>query len=144
MAKRRDGAQIEALMPWYVNGSLGEAETDKVNAALEGSDAMKKLLEVEVALARRLQQDPPRFAEVMRCKSRTFSDLLGSADRPALPAPEPPAHLWRNRLLAAAALAAALTFAASVWVDGGAPDNGPFGIVAEPAADHAAGRLPAR
>jgi hypothetical protein len=144
MARRRDGAQIEALMPWYVNGSLGEAETDKVNAALEGSDAMKKLLEVEVALARRLQQDPPRLAEVMRLKARTFSDLLGSVDRPTLPAPEPPAQRWRNRLLAAAALAAVLTFAASIWVDGGVPDDGPFGIITEPAAEHAAGRLPGR
>ncbi len=49
---------IERLIPWYVNGTLNEAETDEVNAHLGRCPQCSASVEREVSRARELRIDP--------------------------------------------------------------------------------------
>lgn len=53
-----DHHDIEQLIPWYVNGTLNEAEMDLVNQHLGSCSSCTQSVEAEVFFARKLRAEP--------------------------------------------------------------------------------------
>jgi hypothetical protein len=136
-SRQRNATRVESLLPWYLNGSLGAAETDEVNAAVDQAPDLKQQLADEIALSQRLQAEPPGLAEVMQRRDRAFFDLLAKIDRrvarrrPTLPPTPPPdavpalSATWRKGLLAGAGAFIALAVGMSVWFEPNTPTAPP-------------------
>ena len=55
---RRAHDELERLLPWYVNGTLGEAEMDRLNCHLAGCDHCTGRVRAEIRLARSFRELP--------------------------------------------------------------------------------------
>jgi hypothetical protein len=66
---------VDKLLPWYVNGTLNEAETDRVAAALDTTQNGRKLLDTEVALSQRFAETPPALDQVLRQQDHSYESL---------------------------------------------------------------------
>ncbi len=75
-----DHERIERLIPWYVNGTLNEAEMDAVNEHLQGCAACTENLEREVCYARDLGADPPDL-QLMGSPQRGWQTLVDRLPR---------------------------------------------------------------
>ncbi len=82
--------KIEELLPWYVNGTLGEAETDRVAAALRVMDDGEKRLANEVALSRRVAETPAPVDAMLRQRDAAYDSLRSRISVAASTAPPAP------------------------------------------------------
>lgn len=56
--------ELERLLPWYVNGTLGEAEMDRLNRHLAGCDRCAGRIREEIRLALTWRQAPAGDARI--------------------------------------------------------------------------------
>jgi anti-sigma-K factor RskA len=132
--------RIEELLPWYVNGSLDERETDEVSEAIERSDELKAMLEREITVSQRFRNTPSEYASVMRREGRAYDALLERIG-PEHPSPArgqaPGARSARfqRRVSLAAAGAAVIVLMATmgVWMRDVGPER-PYRTLTSPAA----------
>ena len=70
------------LIPWYVNGTLGEHEMDQVSRHV--ADCPKCALEVdkEVEIAKQMRSDPPELAMLMDRQGDTLHNLQSRLHTP--------------------------------------------------------------
>jgi hypothetical protein len=66
---------VEELLPWYVKGTLNEAETDRVAAVLETTGNGAKVLDSEVALSQRFAETPPELDQILKERDRSYESL---------------------------------------------------------------------
>lgn len=58
------------LLPWYLNGSLHENDTDRVNAHLTQCEACTLALQEEIKIAQQLQREPSAMRQLLAQKSK--------------------------------------------------------------------------
>ncbi|MGI9296060.1 MAG: anti-sigma factor family protein [Pseudomonadales bacterium] len=66
---------VHNLLPWYLNGSLHENDTNRVNAHLEQCDTCTLALQEEIKIAQQLQQEPPAMQQLLAHKEHNFAQL---------------------------------------------------------------------
>ena len=96
---------IELLIPWYVNGTLNEAEMDRVNRHLRDCSTCAASVEQEVRFARELRQDPAGLAILTPATTGWGAPADGSS---------PGRSLQRRRPVEVSGTIAALTLAVAV------------------------------
>ncbi len=83
---------LEELLPWYVLGTLSEAETDQVAAALAARADGSRLVEAEVALSQRLAEAPSQLDEVLGRRPQAYEFLRAAVARAPVPTPDQSAN----------------------------------------------------
>lgn len=86
------------LLPWYLNGSLHEDDTNRVNAHLEQCDTCSLALQDEIGIARQLQEEPPAMKQLLAKKDQNFTQLKARLEQPKYARP------WRMNIPQVAAL----------------------------------------
>ena len=66
---------VVELIPWYVNGSLNEAETDRVNEHVAGCASCAAEIEAELQLARGIGNPPRGLERLEAAEQRSFETL---------------------------------------------------------------------
>jgi hypothetical protein len=77
MNDKSPAEDLEKLLPWYVNGTLNETETDRVTTWLATTGTRERLSDTEIALSQRLVEAPPELAEILEQRTRAYEDLVG-------------------------------------------------------------------
>ena len=68
---------IVELIPWYVNGTLNEVETDRVSAHLAGCATCRAQIDAELELARQIGDPPEGLDRLEAAEQRSFEALAG-------------------------------------------------------------------
>lgn len=63
------------LLPWYLNGSLHEHDTNRVNAHLDQCNTCTLALQEEIRISQQLQEEPPVMQQLLAQKERNFAQL---------------------------------------------------------------------
>lgn len=92
--------EITSLLPWYVNGTLSEAERSEVEALLERSSQARKELEFFLQLSKRVKEEP--MDSVSELGWRRLQRDIQKAERSA------GSGWWKRGLAVAATLIVAL------------------------------------
>jgi hypothetical protein len=66
---------VYGLLPWYLNGSLHENDTDRVHAHLQQCETCTLALQEEIEIAQQLQQEPPAMQQLLAHKGQNFAQL---------------------------------------------------------------------
>lgn len=75
MSRKRLDDDIDELLPWYVTGTLNEAETDALRARLDAHPDAARLLDSESALSRHVAADIAEVDELLTRRSESFEQL---------------------------------------------------------------------
>ena len=108
---------LDELLPWYVTGTLNEADTDAVEAALAARANAAALVNDEAELSRRIAGAHIGLDGVLARQSDAFERLRERLHQPTEPAPAPAEHTARGRMWAAAlSMLLVVTVATAPWL----------------------------
>lgn len=112
---QRQHRQVRELIPWYVNASLAEQEMDQVSAHLAGCVDCSRAVDLELALARRMRQDPAQLDRLVAQQEQSLSRLQSRLPpRTQSPQPRRRPALHRPRSILWPAFATALIVAVAL------------------------------
>ena len=80
-------AAIEQLIPWYLNGTLDEAEMNQINGKLDESQTFNRSMELDLKIAGLLTCEPAQLASTLQQKEQGFAQLLNTIHRHEAPRP---------------------------------------------------------
>lgn len=100
----RPHLEILELVPWYVNGTLGEREMDQVSGHVESCASCSQAIDQEVTMAQHLRATPAGLAKLLEQQPQAFTRLQES-----LPSSSGQQRSWYRPALAATIAAVALT-----------------------------------
>ena len=69
---------VVELIPWYVNGTLAEREMDQVSGHVANCAACARVVEQEVAMARRVRTQPAGLERLLAQQGQAFTKLQNS------------------------------------------------------------------
>jgi hypothetical protein len=118
MSGKRLVEDIDELLPWYVTGTLNEAETDDLRARLDAHPDAGRLLESETALSRQLAGDIAEVDELLARQSDSFERLRERLHETDLRTRAPHrTNVSLRTCAAAAAICLVAAVATSPWFD---------------------------
>ena len=95
---------ILELVPWYVNGTLGEREMDQVSTHVESCASCLQAIDQEVTMAQCLRATPAGLEKLLEQQPQAFARLQES-----LPSSSSQQGSWYRPAIAATFVAVALT-----------------------------------
>jgi outer membrane murein-binding lipoprotein Lpp len=99
----------EALLPWYVNGTLSETEMDRVSRDVQMQPALAKEINQEIQLAKQWRSDPYALDELLLNEETACRKLIEKLPKNPVGVNRRPANLLpKNRAIARYCIAAAL------------------------------------
>ncbi len=72
---RSEHDDVYSLLPWYLNGSLHERDTNRVNAHLKDCETCTQALQEEIKIAQQLQAEPIELQQLLARKSQNYEQL---------------------------------------------------------------------
>jgi anti-sigma-K factor RskA len=110
--------QLDELLPWYVTGSLNEADTDDVEAALASHANATALVNEETALSRRIARANAGVDDVLARQSDAFEQLRQRLHQPAEREQGTPLRTsgWRQVCAATLSVLVVTLVATSPWL----------------------------
>lgn len=69
---------VEQLVPWYLNGTLGESEMNLINSQLDRSKQFSRDVELDLKIAGLLACEPPNLEQTIAQKEQGFAELIGA------------------------------------------------------------------
>ncbi len=82
---KNENHDVEELIPWFVNGSLDEVETNRVNNAISESPDISELIEKELGLAEINNRDSKEIEILLGKQSESLSMLKNKINSEAKP-----------------------------------------------------------
>jgi anti-sigma factor RsiW len=118
MSNKQLHDEVDKLLPWYVTGTLNEADTDRVDAALAARADAAALLNQETALSRRIAGEATDIDAVLARQPAAFEQLRQRLNRPTEPGISGGRQLsrWRQGCTAVLSLLVIGAVATSPWL----------------------------